>query len=625
MCGIAGAFAVDPHRQVDVERVQQMTDMVRHRGPDGAGIWTADDRSVSFGHRRLSVIDLATGQQPMSDAASGVVVVFNGEIYNYRELRDILRAEGECFRTESDTEVLLRLYLRRGAGFVRELRGMFAFVLWDPRSRELLLARDRVGKKPLYYTLHDGVLYFSSSFRAVQHGAGLQRQVDLLPLFDYLALGYVPAPRTIHPAVSKLQAGTLVRVSGESVQVSSFWDLWQVEPFEGTWDEAVDRLDELINASVSIRLRSDVPLGVFLSGGIDSSLVAAVASRLSQTPVLTFSIGFAEAAFDESAFAATIASRIGSEHRAFRTRFDSLSLVPQLVRHYGEPFGDSSAIPTWLLSHETRQHVTVALGGDGGDEGFGGYDWYRTAMHLSTLARRVPAAFNRLAAGWFSSDRPAFGRRGRWLRAATLLASDEAVRFAALRSFLDPVLTEQICAGELLRTGKSVWMNGSHPVRAAYDRAEGTALRRMRAADIETYLVDCLMPKVDVASMAHALEVRAPLLDQEVVTFGLSLPDSWISDQRTGKTILRAVLDRYLPRDLFERPKQGFSLPLSTWFMKDLRGLIERLPSSEPLLDTGWFNPDGLRRTVDEHFASGRDHSQRIYSLVFFEEWLRQQ
>jgi asparagine synthase (glutamine-hydrolysing) len=627
MCGIAGGVALTAEARPDRERVAAMSCLVAHRGPDGEGVWVSPSGRACLAHRRLSIIDLATGQQPMVSEGGELGLVFNGEVYNYRELRQELALAGATFRTESDTEVLLRLVERRGADCVAPLRGMFAFAAWDDRAGRLLLARDRVGKKPLYYTVDGGCLYFASSLKALEEGAPAKRAVSPVAVDAFLTLGYVPAPATIFEGISKLEAATLLEVDAGGMRQRQFWDVDALpEPFEGSYDDAVDRVDELLTTAVELRLRSDVPLGVFLSGGIDSSLVAAIAQRRSSQPVSTFSIGFDTDGFDESGYAAAVAQRLGTEHHLFRARPDLLATLPQLVWHYGEPFADSSALPQWLLAEHTRPHVTVALGGDGGDEGFAGYDWYATAARLSRVARAVPAralaaAGSVLGASFAGSRRAGQARRG----VAMLAARDDAQRFAALRSFVGPADARALYAGDLaaVRDERSGgYSPAAEAVASLYRRAEGSGLRRMRYADIRSYLADCLMPKVDVATMAHGLEARAPLLDQEVLAFALSLPDDFVVGPDGGKRVLRTVLSRYLPPALFDRPKQGFSVPLRSWFMREARATVEALPASERLAGTGWFDGPGLRRLVDEHAAGVRDHSDRLYSLLVLDAWL---
>jgi asparagine synthase (glutamine-hydrolysing) len=624
MCGIAGAFAIRPGTHVDPATVERMMDMLAHRGPDGSGIWHDDALRVCLGHRRLSIIDLSLGAQPMGDPESGAVVTFNGEIYNYKELRAGLVAQGASFRTSSDTEVLLRSFARRGLDFVDDLGGMFALGLWDPRVGQLVLARDRVGKKPLYYGVRDDILYFASSFEAVKSALDAPDSADLQEVAGFLSLGYIASPRTIHSSISKLAAGCLAIVDARGVTVRPYWDFARPEePFTGTWDEAVDHLDELIRAAVSIRLRSDVPLGVFLSGGVDSSLVAAIAAKASEVPVLTFTMGFGEAGFDETSHASAVAQQIGSVHRQFESRFDTLELVPRLVKHFGEPFGDPSAIPTYLLAEQTRKHVTVAVGGDGGDEGFGGYGWYNTAARVQRIRRAVPAGIAKLGAAALGSSGATFGAMGRLARASALLADGEAQRYAALRSLIDPALARQAFAPVLRDAYFSDRQRTRQYAAEVFESAGGTDLRRMRVLDMKTYLADCLMPKVDVATMAHGLEARAPLLDHQVLQFALSLPDEWIREKQSGKRILRAVLHRYLPASLFGRSKQGFDMPLRSWFLRELRPVMDKLPENETLLDTGWFQRRGLEEIVAEHAAGRRDHSLRLYNLLVLESWLR--
>jgi len=627
MCGIAGGVALDPSVRPDVERVRRMSVGLCHRGPDGEGLWTSPSGRACLAHRRLAVIDLATGQQPMLDESGAVGMVFNGEIYNYRELREPLERGGATFRTTSDTEVLLKLHAREGERCVEALRGMFAFAIWDDRAGRLTLARDRVGKKPFYYQVTGGCIYFASSLAALLSGEP-EPPISLAALDAFLDLGYVPAPDTIFEGISKLEMATVVTYDGPGAARSrSFWDLAPLDRFDGSHEDALDRLEALLHQAVELRLRSDVPLGVFLSGGIDSSLVTAIAAR--QAPgIRTFSIGFDVAAYDESAHAAIVAEALGTEHRQFHVAPDLLGLLPSMVRHFGEPFGDSSALPVWLLAAETRKHVTVALGGDGGDEGFGGYDWYLGAARLERFSRMVPRAAA-LAGGsaleWAGGVEraPAVLRKAQ--RGFELAAArDAASRFADLRAFVGRHEAGFLYAGALAQHRRANGAAARGRVAEFYRRAEGGPLRRMRYADMRTYLPECLMPKVDVATMAHGLEARAPLLDQEVLRFAMSLPEEWLVDRTSGKKILRTLLGRYLPPALFERPKQGFSVPLASWFAGAARTRVEALGTNSRLLDSGWFRADGIRRLVREHVAGTRDNGERLFNLLALDEWLAQ-
>jgi len=628
MCGIAGAVALSPGARPDEARIRRISGLLAHRGPDGEGFWTSPSGAAFLAHRRLSIIDLACGGQPMMARSGRLGLVFNGEIYNYKELRDELATGGARFETASDTEVLLRDFERKGAACVDDLRGMFAFAFWDDDAKRLTLARDRIGKKPLYYTVEGGCLYFASSIAVLHATAPSAHRLDVSAVDEYLTLGYVPAPETIYDGVRKLEAGTILEADADGVRTRRFWDLAPADvPFAGSYEQAVDRLDEMVNTSVALRLRSDVPLGVFLSGGIDSSLVAAVATRQSPGRVLTFSIGMDVAAFDESVYAGRVAEALGTEHRLFRAHPDLLGTLPSMVWHYGEPFADSSALPTWMLSQHTRQHVTVAVGGDGGDEGFAGYTWYRTAYRLKRLSRAIPApafaAAGSALGGMLRAGLPLPAKAAQARRGLRMLGVPHGPRrFAAQRSFLSPTEAASLFAGELLAARRANGDLAGARLARLYREAEGSDLRRMRHVDMQTYLADCLMPKVDVASMANSLEVRAPLLDQEIVRFAMSLPDEWLLGEDGGKRILRDVLYRYLPKPLFDRPKQGFSIPLKRWFADDARDVVAALSKSPALMDTGWFNAAAIDALVAEHAAGARDHSDRLYSLLFLDRWL---
>lgn len=625
MCGISGAFSTDGVTLPDESMIRRLTDCLAHRGPDGSGVYVMPGGKAVLGHRRLSVIDLAMGGQPMvsPDGSSGIV--FNGEIYNYKELRAELEFSGVRFRTQSDTEVLLQLLMLEGEACLARLRGMFAFAFWDGSRRRAILARDRLGKKPLYYVQRSGTLTFASALSALRKTVPGDWVPEPAAIDAYMSLGYVPAPQTVYENVFKLEAGTYAILEKGTLNVARFWSLNSHTPFGGTYDEATDRLSELLEDAVRIRLRSDVPLGVFLSGGIDSSLVAAMAQKVNGEPIDTFSIAFDHEEFDESAYAADVAQHLGTRHHRFAVHADVLTLLPKLAHHYGEPFADSSAIPTYILSQHTRKHVTVALGGDGGDEAFAGYNWYRTATRLAQIADRVPAGvanvISSVAAPLGAGLRlEALARAGRAFDMIGIRGDSH--RFAGLRSFVNEKEAAYLYGPVLVEARKAAHDHVLSRLSRLFEQAEGSPLRRMRVVDISTYLADCLLPKVDVASMAHSLEARAPLLDHGVVEFGLSLPDGFLISGDSGKRILRSLLDRYFPKGFFERPKQGFSLPLAPWFRGELKPRVDRLAESERLLDNGWFQRDGVKRVLDEHERGARDHSQRIFSMLMLEAWL---
>ncbi len=628
MCGIAGAIALRTGVRPDLAVVKRMNAALAHRGPDGEGIWIAPSGEAILAHMRLAVIDLVTGDQPIRSVNDSLGLVFNGEIYNYRELRGDLERRGHRFRTVSDTEVLLESFVADGPSCTDKLRGMFVFALWDEVNHRLTLARDRVGKKPCFYTVVNDCLYFASSLQALRH-VPRSWSIDLGAVDLFQSLGYIPAPHTIFDGVYKIPAGRRMQwqVDKGLVHDEPLWALESFTPYEGSYPDAVDRLEGLLQDAVDIRLRSDVPLGVFLSGGIDSSLIAAMACRRSGQQVQTFTIGFDNQDTDESQYAEVVARHLGTDHRAFHTSDQSLELLPQLVAHYGEPYGDPSALPVWQLAEMTRQHVTVALGGDGGDEGFAGYDWYRNAARLTRWRQIIPSVALRSGASALTAA-GSLGVRAtlidRALRGFELLAQDTATRFAGLRSFMAHRDAAPLYATPLQEV-RSEGARSEQWLTGLYHDAEGSDLRRMQYVDIRSYLAECLMPKTDVATMAHGLEARAPLLDQEVLKFALSLPPDWLSNGVQGKRILRSVLTRYLPDSLFARPKHGFDVPLVAWFTTTHLDRIQRLASRSSLLESGWFQQDGLQRLIDEQVAHRRDHSQRLYNLLVLDLWLDQQ
>jgi asparagine synthase (glutamine-hydrolysing) len=601
---------------------------IAHRGPDGEGIWRSPDGRAVLGHRRLAIIDLVTGQQPMHSHDGRFAIVFNGEIYNYLELRQKLLQDGAAFTTDSDTEVILESYRRRGTESLGAFNGMFAFALWDEERSSLLLARDRIGKKPLYYTTEGGCLYFCSSLAALHATAARRWTFDLDAIDSYLALGYIPAPRTVYREASKLPAATSLMVDDGQLTQSRFWDLAaEPELFAGSAESATDTLDEMLQRAVALRLRSDVPLGVLLSGGVDSSLVAAIARRAVGSSLQTFSIGFHEAAYDETPIARDVARRLGTEHHQYRVHTETLDGLPEHLRHFGEPFADSSFLPLWALARETRQHVTVALGGDGGDEGFAGYNWYRNAMRIARVQQNVPPALASLIADVVGVSRPMWGGAGstRVERVAEMLEDrGSSSRFARLRQLLAPTERRRLVAGELAESAAVRDDLVSSELRGMYESCEGSDLRRMRYVDIRTYLADCLMPKADVSSMAHGLELRAPLLDHEIVRYALSLPDHFLHDGKRGKIILRTLVERYLPASLFSRPKQGFTPPVTEWLRTSHAESVRRLAHSERFAALGWFSPRAIDALASEHLAGHRDNGERLFALLVLDEWLKE-
>lgn len=623
MCGIAGGFALAPDARPSEARVRAMTELVAHRGPDGLGLWCSHDHRAVFGHRRLAVIDVAGGRQPMSSGDGHGCITFNGEVYNYRELRLQLAQRGQRFATDSDTEVILELLRVQWQEGLSQLRGMFALAVHDAERGELLLARDRLGKKPLFYAVEGDCLYFGSSLHALRHTSPSPWTFDVEAAHAYLSLGYIPAPRTIWREARKLEASTFLRAAGSQLHTGRYWDVAGAAcSFEGPFAAALDRAEEILTEAVTLRLRSDVPLGVLLSGGIDSSLVAAVAKGANDQPLRTFTIGFDERGYDESSIAAAVARHLRTEHSTFQVRSEALGLLPEFVRHFGEPFGDSSALALWALARETRQHVTVALTGDGGDEGFAGYPWYRTAARLGRVHALLPGPFRAAAASVAAAGRHVApvtaGRVSRGLRLAA--GASDAARYDSLRALFGGEELIRLTAGDLQAIASDAGRGGV--TAHAFGSVSGSALHRMRYSDVKTYLADGLMPKADVASMAHALELRSPLLDQALLRFAFTLPDDYLMDRHGGKRILRALVARHLPRELFARPKQGFTPPVAAWFRDPSSTIVSQLANSESLRATGWLNMRAVEGLIAEHVSGDRDHGERLFALLVLHQWL---
>jgi asparagine synthase (glutamine-hydrolysing) len=626
MCGIAGGVALSEGARPSAQRVRNMSSLTSHRGPDGCGLWESPSGLAVLAHRRLAIIDLATGAQPMV-ADNNVALTFNGEIYNYLELRSSLQALGHRFATQSDSEVLLKSYGAFGSECVGSFRGMFAFAIWHEEERRLLLARDRLGKKPLYFTVDNGCLYFASSLGALSRTSPVPATLSAESLSAFLTLGYIPAPATAFRGYYKLRAGsTLSMLTGGGLSEAEYWSpSANHASFAGDYPEAVARCHELLREATSIRLRSDVPLGVFLSGGIDSSLVASLASRSSTERVDTFSVRFDVSSFDESAHAARIATHLGTRHTTIDASSDVFAELPALVRQAGEPFADSAILPLAALARRTREHVTVALSGDGGDEVFAGYRWYAGAQRASRVAAALSAgrlSYSTRTIAHILARRS--GGRGTIGRAARLLAllgeQDDARRYAMRRTLFSPETTMALL-GSTADEIESSLDYSTTPFRLA----GGDDVHRMRVTDVATVLPESLMPKVDLATMAAALEARSPLLDHTLVDFGLSLPAPFLVDGDGGKRILKSVLAEYIPPALFVRPKQGFTVPLDEWFSGGANRRLSALVRSEALASIPQLNMDVVAALAAEHELGQRRHGERLFALLVLDEWIRQQ
>lgn len=621
MCGIAGIAALDPRRPVDAAPVHAMLERLRHRGPDDGGVHA--EPGVVLGHRRLSIIDLAGGHQPLFGQRRSTVVVANGEIYNYRELARELESRGHVFRTASDTEVAAHAYDEWGLDALDRMDAMLALALWDGERRRLVLARDRMGEKPLYWTLADGLLLFASELTALLVHPAVRPALDPRALSAYLALEYVPAPLCMVAGVRKLEPGTYLVLEDGRVEVRPFWRVPAWAPTRLAYPEAVERLRQLLDRAVASRLVSDVPLGVFLSGGLDSSTIAAFAAC--HGAVETFSIGFEEASFDERAYARQVAERLGTTHHERVLRgADMPALVPRLAELLDEPLGDASIVPTALLSGFARERITVALGGDAGDELFAGYPMHQ-AQRLAPYARVLAVAGGVLRRATerlpVSHANFAFGFKVRTflrgLEAAPPLNQGlwlSSFAPAEQRALLTPEAWEAAERGRwAFRTLEDGWAAGEGMPRVA----------RSARLDALTYLPNDILTKVDRASMSVALEVRAPFLARDVVEFAASLPDAYLMKGLTGKRILRDAVRDLLPPTVLARPKKGFGIPVAAWLTGPLRELAHDLLGEASLAGAGLFRPAVVARLLGEHEARRADHRKPLWTLLVFELWRR--
>jgi asparagine synthase (glutamine-hydrolysing) len=626
MCGITGIIDLRGRRTIDRATLARMNESQHHRGPDEGGMHLAP--GVGLGHRRLSIIDLATGQQPLFNEDGSVAVVFNGEIYNYQELIPELTALGHVFRTRSDTEVIVHAWEAWGADCVRRFRGMFAFALWDERQQTLFMARDRVGVKPLFYAeLPDGQLIFGSELKALLAHGALDRAIEPQAVEEYFALGYVPEPRTIFKSALKLPpATTLVARRGAPLPAPvEYWDVQFTLDARVTAEQAQHELRERLTESVRLRMISEVPLGAFLSGGVDSSAVVATMAGLSTEPVNTCSIAFTDPAFDESAYAQRVAERYRTRHFVDRVESDDFDLIDDLARLYDEPYADSSAIPTYRVCQLARRHVTVALSGDGGDESFAGYRRYKLHMMEERLRQPLPLGLRKPVFGLLGRVYPKADWAPRVLRGKTTL---EALARDSVEAYFHSM--------SLLRDADraALYSNGFRATLAGYNAVEVFRRHARRAnhddplaliqyLDLKTYLVGDINTKVDRASMAHSLEVREPLMDHPLVEWLATLPSSLKLRGGEGKWFLKKAMEPLLPDDVLYRQKMGFAVPLAAWFRGPLRERVRKAVLGETLAATGLFNPAALRRLVEQHQTGARDHSAPLWSLLMFEAFLR--
>jgi len=622
MCGICGIFDAEGQGERWGVLARRMNAAIAHRGPEDEGF--LETPHCILGHRRLKIIDLSPqGRQPMCNEDGTVWVSFNGEIYNYKQLRSQLVSRGHQFRTQTDTEVLVHLYEEMGEGFLSEINGMFAISLWDSRKKQLLIARDRLGKKPLYY-LSDGTRFlFASELKAILADESVSREIDPEALSEYLSFGYVPSPRSIFQGIKKLPAASWVVVQrdsdGRSLRIDGPKRYWSVRfnPSPSlTENDCVHQIHELIQDSVQIRLQADVPLGAFLSGGLDSSTVVAAMAAAGDKPVETFSVGLDQSSFNELHFAEAVAKQFKTNHHVLHCTPNALEILPQLVHHYDEPFADASALPTFAISKLARERTTVILSGDGGDEVFAGYDRYGDGVRY--LRRRSAAAGQAEQAFYSQISRayPTSMRGWGWLNKRGL---------DPLNSYIADLWMLQPAQKKLLLTPD--WNARIHgdPANlarsAASEMSDGNHLSDMQAIDFQMYLPDDILVKVDRASMAVALETRAPLLDYRLVEFMMTVPESLRFRGRVKKYLLKQAVRGVLPAEIIDRPKMGFGVPLRTWFRGETSNFLRETLLSKRARERGIFRPAELERLVEGHGTAGRDLSAGIWLTVFFELW----
>ncbi|MFM9903054.1 MAG: asparagine synthase (glutamine-hydrolyzing) [Pyrinomonadaceae bacterium] len=623
MCGITG-FVNNNKQSADRTVLERMNQAIAHRGPDDDGFYIHEN--VGLAMRRLSIIDVAGGKQPIHNADKTKWIVFNGEIYNYRELREDLEKRGHRFYTKSDTEVIVHLYDEHGEGCLEYLRGMFALAVWDKTNKTLFLARDRVGKKPLLYShQQNGDLIFGSEFRALLQHPSVSREVDMDAIDSYMSFLCVPAPQTAFKQIRKLEPGHWLRWKNGEIETRRYWLPDFSKKIKISEEDAIVETTRLLREATNLRLISEVPLGAFLSGGVDSSVVVALMAQESSEPVKTFSIGFDEQDFSELKYAKRVADHIGAEYNEFIVRPNAIDVLPTLVEHYGEPFADASAIPTYYVSKETRSHVTVALNGDGGDESFGGYERYM-AMQAAESYQRFPSILRKhlieAPLGLLPTSETKKTRTRdvqRFLKAANLPRNERYFRWM---STVQVSQKTELYTTEFMRI--SAGNNPHRFVEQEFEKANGAGLLDATLlTDQLTYLPNDLLVKVDIASMANSLEARSPFLDHKLIEFAASLPENLKIRRFQTKYLLKKVAARLVPKDVIYRKKMGFGVPIGKWFRGEMKDFVRSILLSEKAMKRGITNPTVVERWVDQHQTGLADHTYQIWALLMLELWFQ--
>ncbi|MFH1958583.1 MAG: asparagine synthase (glutamine-hydrolyzing) [bacterium] len=622
MCGICGIINFNG-KPVSAELLKKMADLLEHRGPDAEGYYIR--AQVGMGMRRLSIIDLETGHQPIHNEDEKIWLVLNGEIYNFQELRTNLQSKGHKFYTKSDVETVVHLYEDYGVDCLKYINGMFAFALWDERRKLLFIARDRLGKKPLCYTWLDGSFYFASELKSFLTVPDFKREINRKAIHYYLTYQYIPSPMTVWQGVFRLPpASYLVLNENKRMRISRYWDIDMRAKTDLSFDESKERLRSVLEEATKLRMVADVPLGAFLSGGIDSSIVVGLMSKLSARPVKTFSIGFEEKEFSELKYARVVAKHFKTDHRELVVKPDYVDILPKIVWHYDQPYADSSALPSFFVSKMTRKYVKVALNGDGGDENFAGYMRYK-AMKISQLAALPFGMIPSGIAGYLFEKSPGAKTSGflrQALRFASALKNPPQRRNLIWHAYFTNEMKDLVYSEEMKREFASDDACSYLEDKFLSARAGGV-IDRTLYTDLTAYLPECLLVKMDVATMANSLEARAPFLDYRFIEFTAALPAEWKLKGLRSKYILKESFRDFLPPEILNRGKQGFGIPLDEWFRGKLKNYIRDMVLSPAALKRGYFNSRNLRRFINDHVEGRANHGYRLWALLMLELWHR--
>ena len=622
MCGICGILNIDGDRKIDSDQLKKMTQVIIHRGPDDVGYYIKDD--IGLGVRRLSIIDLTTGHQPISNEDKSVWIVLNGEIYNFLELKDNLIKKGHRFRTKTDTETIVHLYEEYGTECVKHLRGMFCFAIWDDKRKRLVLARDRIGIKPLYYSICQGQLIFGSEIKCILQHPRFERIIDLDGLKDYFTFLYVPAPKTIFSGIFKLLPGHILVQENKKSTIKRYWQVRYETSLKRSEDYFVEGFLEKLKEAVRMHLISDVPLGAFLSGGIDSSSVVALMSQVATEPVMTFSVGYPDENkyFDERREAKKVAEKFETQHHEFVIRPDLVDILPKCITYFDEPFADSSFIPNYYISQLTREKVKVALSGLGGDELSAGYVRYLGVI-LAKYYNKLPSSLKLMIKGLInflpetSGDNPVISRAKRFVKGAALPAQHSYLEYISAFNQED---LNNLLSGEVRKETEKY--NPQERFFSYFSQAESDdMLNKMLFLDSKTYLPDDLLTLTDKMSMAHSLEVRVPFLDHQLIEFLATVPPRLKIKNLQKKYIHKKAVSKILPKEILQKKKKGFSLPLGSWFRKELRGFVQEVLTQDGIKKTGLFNQKYINQILQEHLSYKADHESKIIALLVFIIW----